>query len=172
MLLFISLPEGVGWFRSEVFKVLLVLFSRSICVTVLPFYFRRDYSSSSLSSVVIPNIGYPLSKVVTYECCVFFVQPLAASKTLASCPGGNATPRRHRGDRSPKQKGYEFERSDTKTDFGGVGIYLSNGLADYSVRSDLALNARHCEDIWIDITMHQSDKKTITSKHLTFIQIK
>ena len=36
------------------------------------FSFRRDYSSSSLNYFVIPNVGYPLGKVVTYECYVSF----------------------------------------------------------------------------------------------------
>ena len=59
-------------------------------------------------------------------------------------------------DDEPPIPGYEFERSDTKTDFGGVGIYLSNNLKDYSIRSDLALGAKNCEDIWIDIPSKQA----------------
>ena len=49
-------------------------------------------------------------------------------------------------DDEPEQLGYKFERSDTVTDFGGVGIYLSNNL-EYSVRNDLKLEAQHCEYI-------------------------
>ena len=58
---------------------------------------------------------------------------------------------------APKIDDYDFKRTDTSTDFGGVGIYLSNKL-DYSVRSDLNLGAHHCEDIWVDIEMKQSGK--------------
>ena len=47
---------------------------------------------------------------------------------------------------------------------GGVGIYLSNNLKDYSIRSDLALGAKHCEDIWIDIPTKQACKKPNTNK--------
>ena len=68
-------------------------------------------------------------------------------------------------DDEPPIKGYDFKRSDTSTDFGGVGIYLSDDL-DYSVRSDLALEARHCEDIWVDIKVDHPDKGSNKSKNL------
>ena len=71
-----------------------------------------------------------------------------------------------KGDDEPPIGGYVFERTDTTTEFGGVGIYISNDFK-YSVRSDLALGVRHCEDIWIDIKTDQSNKSsTYGSKNL------
>ena len=37
---------------------------------------------------------------------------------------------------------------------------------DYSVRSDLALDAHHCEDIWVDIKVDHPDKGSNKSKNL------
>ena len=51
----------------------------------------------------------------------------------------------------PPLKGYSFERTDSPTAAGGVGLYLSDSL-QYSIRDDLALNLSHCEDlVWIDL---------------------
>ena len=66
-------------------------------------------------------------------------------------------------DDEPEKEGYEFERSDTTTDFGGVGIYLANHL-DYTIRNDLNLEANYCEDIWIDIEMNQNKDKSVMNR--------
>ena len=44
-------------------------------------------------------------------------------------------------DDEPYLAGYHFEGTPTKTDFGGVGVYLSNDLKTGSVRTDLKLGA-------------------------------
>ena len=59
------------------------------------------------------------------------------------------------GSTVPSLKGYEFERTDSPTEFGGVGLYLCDSL-NYTIRKDLALNLPFCEDLWIDIKFNQS----------------
>ena len=70
-----------------------------------------------------------------------------------------------KGDDEPSIGGYVFERTDTTTEFGGVGVYIPNDFK-HTVRSDLALGVRHCEDIWVDINTDQSNKFANCSKNL------
>ena len=46
--------------------------------------------------------------------------------------------------------GYEFERHDTLTEKGGVGLYIESEL-DYTVREDFGLKLDNCEDLWVEI---------------------
>ena len=62
-------------------------------------------------------------------------------------------------DNEPPMPGYRFEGTPTKTDFGGVGVYLSSDLKNYSIRKDLELEADHCEDIWVDVATDQPGKE-------------
>jgi len=55
----------------------------------------------------------------------------------------------------PPLIGYSFERKDSPTASGGVGLYLSDSL-QYTIHEDLSLNLPHCEDLWIDIKVNQS----------------
>ena len=59
--------------------------------------------------------------------------------------------------RNTKLEGYNFEHCPTPTDAGGAGVYISKQI-EYEVRDDLYLDLERCEDIWIQIKLH-NDKK-------------
>ena len=59
----------------------------------------------------------------------------------------------------PRLGGYIFEHVDSPTDCGGVGVYLSDEL-NYSIRNDLSLNIKGCEDLWIEITVKNNDRNS------------
>ena len=56
-------------------------------------------------------------------------------------------------------KGYDFERKDSNTDKGGVGLYIENEL-DYTVRKDLGLKVYSCEDLWVEIKPRKNKGKS------------
>ena len=55
--------------------------------------------------------------------------------------------------------GYDFEPCFSKTQAGGVGIYVANYL-ESKVRRDLSMNLEHCEDIWVEIYPHSRNSHT------------
>ena len=72
----------------------------------------------------------------------------------------------------PQIENYIFENVDTppqvKSDIGGVGMYISNEL-DYTIREDLSLGHKGCEDLWIDINLRNRippKTKNITKENL------
>ena len=60
----------------------------------------------------------------------------------------------------PELEGYSFENVNSSTEAGGVGIYLSN-LINYTVRSDLSLEARNCEDLWVNVVLKDGSNLVI-----------
>ena len=50
----------------------------------------------------------------------------------------------------PSLEGYSFERKDSPSVCGGVGVYVSNRI-NYSIRNDLDLDTDGCEDLWLEI---------------------
>ena len=63
--------------------------------------------------------------------------------------------------------GYNFERNDSPTNKGGVGVYVSDQL-DYDVNNDLRMNIENCEDLWFEISGGSSTKhKEYTNTSLT-----
>ena len=46
--------------------------------------------------------------------------------------------------------GYDLERHDSKTNKGGVALYIEDDI-DYTVREDLGFKVRSCEDLWVEI---------------------
>ena len=46
--------------------------------------------------------------------------------------------------------GYELERHDSKTNKGGVALYIENEL-DYTVRKDFGVKVRRSKDLWVEI---------------------
>ena len=64
-------------------------------------------------------------------------------------------------------KGYKFERNDTPTNKGGVGVYVSDQL-DYDIKDDLRLNIDNCEDLWVEIF---GDRKTKNSNKSLIIGV-
>ena len=64
--------------------------------------------------------------------------------------------RLHENDKAPSLEGYhEFKRTDSATDRGGVGFYVSEEI-DFSVRTDLSMDMDRVEDLWIELEI---DKK-------------
>ena len=55
----------------------------------------------------------------------------------------------------PGFKEYLFEYVDPEKEVGGVGAYISNNLV-CSVRRDLNLGAKHCEDLWISVDQNKN----------------
>ena len=53
--------------------------------------------------------------------------------------------------------GYNFERTDTPTNKGGVGVYVTDQL-DYDIKDDLRLNVDNCEDLWLEIFADRKKK--------------
>ncbi|HBI40006.1 MAG TPA: hypothetical protein DDY16_03540, partial [Tenacibaculum sp.] len=68
---------------------------------------------------------------------------------------------------APNLPGYHpFEDVESKTDAGGVGVYVSNDF-EYIVREDLSLKVSGCEDLWISILKNPNDSiSTNSSKNL------
>ena len=59
----------------------------------------------------------------------------------------------------PEMTGYDFENINSCTSAGGVGIFILKKF-DYSIRNDLKLGVRECEDIWVEIKLNEnSDNK-------------
>ena len=52
----------------------------------------------------------------------------------------------------PELEGFSFESEESSTNADGVGVYLSNAI-NYSLRKDLALGARYCEDLWLNVEL-------------------
>ena len=50
----------------------------------------------------------------------------------------------------PSIDGYTFIRNDCKTSKGGSGIFVKNEL-DYTLRNDLLLNIKDCENVWLEV---------------------
>ena len=44
---------------------------------------------------------------------------------------------------------YNFLRSDSSTNAGGVGLYIKDTIK-FSLRNDLKLNLQDCEDLWLE----------------------
>ena len=63
--------------------------------------------------------------------------------------------------------GYKFERNDTKTNKGGVGVYIRDHL-DYDIKDDLRLKVDNCEDLWLEIFDDRAtkDKKQTTNSFI------
>ena len=55
----------------------------------------------------------------------------------------------------PSLESYTLLRKDSITHAGGVGIYIKDHFI-YSIRYDLSLNLKDCEDIWIQIDTAES----------------
>ena len=55
--------------------------------------------------------------------------------------------------------GYELERHDSKTNKGGVALYIEDEL-DYTVRKDFGLKVRNCEDLWVEIKPSKNKNNT------------
>ena len=65
----------------------------------------------------------------------------------------------------PIIEGYHpFEGIHSPTAAGGVGAYISNKI-DYSIRNDLSLNLKGCENIWFDIGGKQSFVVGVIYRH-------
>lgn len=54
----------------------------------------------------------------------------------------------------------EMIKENTKTSYGGVGLYLSEGLSP-TPRDDLHLTVNACENVWIELPDKEVGKKTI-----------
>ena len=55
--------------------------------------------------------------------------------------------------------GYNFERHDSKTTKGGVGVYIMDHIS-YTVRKNLNLNLSNCENVWLELQMKNSKTST------------
>ena len=59
---------------------------------------------------------------------------------------------------APVLNGYTFKGAAAPTKGpGGVGIYISNSL-EYSVCSDISLDLKKCEEIWVKLTLNSNSK--------------
>ena len=45
---------------------------------------------------------------------------------------------------------YQFERNDSLSQAGGVGLYISKDV-QYSVRTDITIKSSNCENLFIEI---------------------
>ena len=55
-------------------------------------------------------------------------------------------------------KGYNFERNDSLTSKGSVGLYMMDHIG-YEFRKDLNLNTNFCEDLWLELTLNNLEKQ-------------
>ena len=60
----------------------------------------------------------------------------------------------------PTLKGYDFFSDDSRLRVGGSGIFIKSDL-DYTVRNDLYLKVKDCENVWLEICTQ--NKKIIVS---------
>ena len=51
---------------------------------------------------------------------------------------------------------YNFLRSDSSTNVGGVGLYIKD-IIKFSLRNDLKLNLQDCEDLWLEVDCNKSN---------------
>ena len=60
----------------------------------------------------------------------------------------------------PNITGYNLECVNSKTNAGGVAIYIKNNIS-YKIINNLRLNLVECEDIWIETSLNQNKQKLI-----------
>ena len=58
----------------------------------------------------------------------------------------------------PALPGYSFEHVDSSSSAGGVGLFVSDKLK-YSLRNDISLQVKNCEDVWIEISIDSQSEK-------------
>ena len=63
----------------------------------------------------------------------------------------------------PSLEGYSFHHVDSLTDCGGVGVFISDKI-DFTIRNDLSINSEDCEDIWVEISLKNKNRKNIDEK--------
>ena len=49
--------------------------------------------------------------------------------------------------------GYNFVHADTKTNAGGVGFYIKEGV-DFNILSNFGIDSSNCENVWIEVKLH------------------
>ena len=57
----------------------------------------------------------------------------------------------------PNITGYNFESVNSKTNAGGVGVYIENNMS-YKIIDNLQLNISDCEDLWLEISINKNQK--------------
>ena len=68
-----------------------------------------------------------------------------------------------------KIEGYhKFERNDSLTCKGGVGVYVTDQL-DYEPRDDLKLNVLDCEDVWLEIQTIPDENQARKNNDKSFV---
>ena len=78
--------------------------------------------------------------------------------------------KRHIKDTTVEIKGYDLERNDSKTDKGGVALYIENEL-DYTIRKDLRLKVYNCEDLWVEINPRKCTNNSKSKKDSLIIGV-
>ena len=74
------------------------------------------------------------------------------------------------GSSIPEIKGYSFEKVNSSTKAGGVGVYVSNFL-HCDVRHDLSLKISGCEDIWLEVSSTDKCSRKNNDKHAIIIGV-